>query len=632
MRPGTMRGAVKRAISGAAGAILGGRGALAALCLLAAGAAAGLLSCGGCGEGGAAEVSPRADLILIGATGPSAEAERPPVQFPHDAHTEALSAKGKDCSTCHPTQEDGYLSPLFMRVDTALMEAVKRPGPGSGPEGASDMGGSAAVGEATAGGDTTTDEAAGDELAGDDDEDGDGGAAPGASEYGDTNVDALPAGEAGGRAGGRDELMDLYHDNCLACHTKMADEGEKSGPLACGDCHRENRAYVSSARPFGMDKSLHYRHQVARKDKCEDCHHTYDEAAGKLVYKKGTESSCRDCHEDETENKTVAFKVAAHWACIKCHIEASKAGPDAAAGPRACGGCHDPEKQGAIKVVENVPRLKRDQPDFVLISAPEDEMASSMFRTVPFPHREHESATASCRGCHHETLKSCTDCHTLPGEKEGEGVTLRTAMHVMTSTHSCIGCHDLQKEHQKCAGCHDLMEKGRISEHACPVCHAGPSPQNLKAEGPRYTSMAQFEPPAASVRLTFTATEIPDSVVISVLSKDYEPAVMPHGRIVNKLREYIKDSKVATHFHGREDVMCEGCHHNGSIGDRPALCENCHGRPFDKAHLYRPGLYGAYHRQCLGCHESMGLQKPSDCAGCHRKKEAAAGQSVAGDR
>jgi hypothetical protein len=604
MKPGMTMGAVKRAACGAVGSSRKERGAWTAGWLLPAAAAAGLLLlCGGCGEGGATEVSPRPDLIELGAPGPSAGAERPPVQFPHDKHTDALAARGQDCSTCHPTQEDGYLSPRFMRLDTTLMDAIKRgvPGPEGGREESDYEGVDSARVDDAGGGET----------------------APGAGEYGDTDVDAMPAGEAGGR--GADDLMDLYHDNCLACHAKMAKEGAKTGPLACGDCHREAPVYVSSARPFGMDKSLHYRHQIARKDKCEDCHHTYDEATGKLVYKKGTESSCRDCHEEETENKTAAFKVAAHWACIKCHIETSKLGPDVSAGPRACGGCHDPEKQGAIKVVENVPRLKRGQPDFVLISAPEDEIASSMFRTVPFPHREHESATASCRVCHHETLKSCTECHTLPGESEGDGVTLRTAMHQMTSSHSCIGCHDLEKEHRNCAGCHDLMEKGRISDHACPVCHEGPSPENLKAERERYKSMAQFEPPEASVRLTFTATEIPDSVVISVLSKDYEPAVMPHGRIVKKLREYIKNSKVATHFHGSEDVMCEGCHHNGSIGDRPALCENCHGRPFDKAHLYRPGLYGAYHRQCLGCHESMGLKKPSDCAGCHRKKEAATG-------
>lgn len=605
-----MRGEVGRAIREGVVTSLEAWEARAAACALAAAAAACVLSSGGCGEGRATETSPRADLIEIRPPGPPIEAERPPVQFPHDKHTEALSAEGVDCSACHKTQEDGYLSPLFMRLDPALTEVIERttggPGGARGGEG--------------------RDEGRDDGVRGAEEESGafEGRGretSPGASEYGDTDADATPA--AGGGAPGESDIMDLYHDNCLACHTKMAEEGKRSGPLACGDCHRKEPAYVSSTWPFGMNKSLHYRHVVARHDKCEDCHHTYDEEAGKLVYKKGTESSCRDCHLEETEKDAVAFKVAAHWACIKCHIDTSKQGPDVAAGPHACGGCHDAEKQAAIKVVENVPRMKRDQPDFVLISAPEDEIASSMFRTVPFPHREHEGATASCRVCHHETLKNCTECHTLPGEEEGDGVTLRTAMHVMTSDHSCIGCHDLQKDLTRCAGCHDLMEKGRISDHACPVCHAGPRAQDLKAERGRYTSMARFEPSPASIRLTFTAKEIPDSVVISVLSDEYEPAVMPHGRIVNKLREYIKDSKVATHFHGREDVMCQGCHHNGSIGDRPALCENCHGRPFDEAHLYRPGLYGAYHRQCLGCHESMELKKPSDCAGCHRKKEGA---------
>ena len=62
---------------------------------------------------------------------------------------------------------------------------------------------------------------------------------------------------------GDDEIIDLYHDNCISCHQDTADKGAAAGPLACGDCHRRQPSYLSSRQPFGMDKSLHYRHVKA---------------------------------------------------------------------------------------------------------------------------------------------------------------------------------------------------------------------------------------------------------------------------------------------------------------------------------------------------------------------------------
>lgn len=532
------------------------RAAAAALVLVSACC---LMWCGGCAGGDASESHYRADVVEISIAGPGRKAVRPSVQFPHDKHTEAVASEGGDCETCHRLMEDGYLSPLYMRL---VDKALSRPS-------------------------------------------------------GDSR-DAAPRATV-------DELMELYHDNCLACHTRRATEGLSAGPVSCGECHRAEPVNVSSMRPFGMDKSLHYRHNVARSDKCEDCHHLYDEKAEKLIYEKGQENPCRDCHLTVTEENRVAYKTAAHWACIKCHMDTAKLGPDVAAGPRACGGCHDIESQLAIKVVENVPRLDRGQPDFVLLSAPQAELESSKFRTVPFSHVGHEGFTETCRACHHRAMKRCNECHTLPGSKEGGDVMLQSAMHGMASNHSCAGCHELQKNETGCAGCHDLMERGRLSEHACDICHVGPSPENLEAERSLYTSLDQFRPRPSDMTLSLTVSEIPDSVVISVLSKEYEPAVMPHRKIVNKLREHIESNRMATRFHGHEDVVCQGCHHHGSVGEKPALCENCHGRPFDEKDTHKPGLYGAYHRQCLGCHQSMGLKDPSDCAGCHEKRKAATG-------
>ena len=213
----------------------------------------------------------------------------------------------------------------------------------------------------------------------------------------------------------------------------------------------------------------------------------------------------------------------------------------------------------------------------------------------------------------------------MSGSDKSGGVTLQEAMHDLTSDHSCVGCHNRQKSAAGCAGCHGLMEQGRLSEHSCAICHAGPSPEILAQVRSNYTSLDAFRPRAAEVALSFTVAEIPDSVIIGALSKEYPAVVLPHRKIIDKLREHINSSKVARHFHGREDVLCQGCHHHGSIGRRPALCANCHNQPFDERNLFRPGLYSAYHRQCIGCHTDMAMKEPADCTTCHPKKLQTAG-------
>ena len=110
-------------------------------------------------------------------------------------------------------------------------------------------------------------------------------------------------------------------------------------------------------------------------------------------------------------------------------------------------------------------------------------------------------------------------------------------------------------------------------------------------------------------------------MTISVLSDKYEPAVLPHRQIVKRLLDDINDNRIAEYFHGHDDVVCQGCHHNSPIGERPPLCRNCHGEPFNEADMFKPGLIGAYHQQCLDCHKNMEIKEPSDCVGCHAIKQ-----------
>jgi hypothetical protein len=425
---------------------------------------------------------------------------------------------------------------------------------------------------------------------------------------------------------GKQEVMDFYHEYCIACHKERTEQNVKAGPVTCGDCHLREPVYSSTRKPFGFDKSLHYRHVTARNEKCEKCHHVYDEDAKKLVYVKGKENSCRDCHTGIDEKDRISFRTAAHQACITCHRDVSQSQPDGKSGPQTCGGCHDLERQMAVTKVENPPRLKRNQPDFVLLSVPEADRKSSKLNTVPFSHVDHEGFTTTCRDCHHQTMQRCSDCHTLSGTEKGGEITLRQAMHDLGSEHSCVGCHQAEKSAPECAGCHTLMEQGRLSEHACHICHAGPPPDRVEAEGSLYTSLDPFRNTVSRTRLHFADREIPDSVTIDALANKYQPAVMPHRKIVNTLKTHIKNSKIATYFHGGESIVCQGCHHHGSIGEKPALCENCHGKPFNERDPHKPGLYGAYHQQCLGCHQNMNIQKPSDCVGCHAEKSVSTDQ------
>jgi len=65
---------------------------------------------------------------------------------------------------------------------------------------------------------------------------------------------------------------------------------------------------------------------------------------------------------------------------------------------------------------------------------------------------------------------------------------------------------------------------------------------------------------------------------------------------------------------------CVTCHHHQAAGEKIKPCVACHKRelfPGDPERLNVPGLQGAYHRQCVGCHVDAG-SGPTECADCHQ--------------
>lgn len=406
-------------------------------------------------------------------------------------------------------------------------------------------------------------------------------------------------------------VMNIFHDGCIECH--KSSPADKTGPVTCGECHRQNPGFISTWTEIGFDKSLHFRHAESNLEQCEHCHHVYDETQQRLVYKENEEQSCRNCHKEEKIDNTISLERAAHYKCFACHLD----NPDT--GPTTCAGCHDKEMQKKIKVVENPARLFRNQPDFTYVSPNDDELSHAKLPVVPFSHIDHEQYLDNCRSCHHGSMKACNECHLLdPGEEAVTRVTLQQAMHDMQSKHSCAGCHAENKSQQECAGCHSLMAQGTLTDHACTICHTGPKPEELA----NMSSAAKKRRPSEKGMddLTFRMKDIPDTVRIDRLSEKYEAAVLPHKKIIQTLMNDIADSKVASHFHGQEDVVCTGCHHHSPVGQSPPLCESCHTQPFNENDLHKPGLFGAFHRQCLGCHQAMNITEPSDCVGCHAKK------------
>jgi len=530
------------------------------------------------GEQVRVEVLPKL-LILVSTGYPNLE--RPPVKFYHDKHTNALKKEG--CGICHPENKNKEITGQF----TYSYPKVK------------------------------------DEK-------------------------------------NKETLMNSYHTACIGCHKGRIKEGKKSGPATCGECHikkahekiqylaikpeyyqpaqdvyhqeclachKQGKKLNKDAKPLPwgdfylqvkrekegtgavwpqvhFDYYLHYKHDKALEKKCELCHHIYSEKEKKLIYKKGTESSCRDCHKEKAVGETRSFREVAHAECISCHMERKKEGKEA--GPFTCEGCHN-LRQRTVEEMADIPRPDLKQKDRYLIS-----IDDATLNAVPFNHKAHEGYTRSCRDCHHETMNACNKCHTLKGAKEGGNVTLGEAYHEMSSKWSCIGCHEVKKSEPSCAGCHHLIENDLTQTSSCGVCHRGPEE---KTEGAKML-------PAPDQLLP---EKLANQLNLGALEKTYKAATFPHLLIIKKLTDISNKDKLARPFHTQGMTICAGCHHYTPMEAQKQLapCSTCHSIRREPRKSV-PTLFGAYHRQCVGCHEKMQLKvQPRDCTKCHEEKPKA---------
>ncbi len=443
--------------------------------------------------------------------------------------------------------------------------------------------------------------------------------------------------------------MESFHELCLGCHEQLREEGRATGPLTgeCRKCHTRRPGVRADQQPLFFGRFLHARHgekhlgEVLGKETpahCGACHHEYDEQSDRLVYRQGEEGSCRYCHATQSTEKTPSMREAAHESCVACHQRIREQVPGRAGGPVRCTGCHGRERAWQAAQSAVPPYFPGERPDVLLLGNPGEAVSSlskqpeTRTRRIPavtFQHRQHEQKIRTCRACHHESLEPCRQCHAGQiAPFQGKPVPLEQAMHDPGSGKSCIGCHNRMKQEADCAGCHHQIAFTRFADSRCEACHSSAN-REFPREGFRdradSSAIGAAESKADTEPLDFS--DIPQHVRIDSLSENYEAVHFPHGKILRSLQERIARSSLAGSFHQGADTLCRGCHHTNFDRQQIQNCGSCHGdsaRPGGDA----PDLKTAYHDQCLGCHQKMGLEglEATECVQCHREK----GQSGVG--
>ncbi|MHB9046658.1 MAG: cytochrome c3 family protein [Pirellulales bacterium] len=460
---------------------------------------------------------------------------------------------------------------------------------------------------------------------------------------------------------GKKAVMNAFHDECIACHTRRAREGEKAGPVTCGECHvappaHGKREYLPDkpdsyevlrdayhtdcvachrepsnvasqhAGPLDwrtfyakqgtaeaawpkvtFDYLRHDKHDKALEGKCELCHYLSPQRRAQLKA-QGREPAGKDWVWDVDENNSLTERTAAHARCVNCHLR--RKAERQKAGPTECGECHSGVTR-SIAELADVPRPKGDQKDVMLIQLDELQAGGkARAKAVAFDHKSHVAKSRSCQECHHTTLRPCADCHTVGGSKKGNWITLAEAHHKATSTLSCVGCHEAEKGKADCAGCHQFLPRGLV-QTGCPDCHTGSLDRLQKP--------AKLPAPDALI-----AKDTKEKIEIGTIEDQYKAATMPHLAIARKLTDISNQSSLASYYHTEKMTVCAGCHHWSPLEAKVNVptCATCHTARREPG-SGTPALLGAYHQRCLGCHRQMepaGHKLPQTCTGCHEEQ------------
>jgi hypothetical protein len=246
-------------------------------------------------------------------------------------------------------------------------------------------------------------------------------------------------------------LHERETDSCEQCHHKSV--------KSCAECHTLQGAEDSDF--ISLEQAMH---QPDSEHSCVGCHAEQQQAA-----------ECAGCHAAMKQTATPEA-----GACQSCHLEsrtrdAESVGADAVVLPLP----EDKETRQAMakKIVAKRPdepllAAKKDIPEKVTIDALADE-----YKPSEMPHRKivlklvenmkgdslatafHDSKTAICQGCHHNspasaTPPSCKSCHAKPFMEGRSGRPGLKAAY-----------------HGQCMDCHDAMQLEKPKSRDCVACH-----------------------------------------------------------------------------------------------------------------------------------------------------------------
>lgn len=146
-----------------------------------------------------------------------------------------------------------------------------------------------------------------------------------------------------------------------------------------------------------------------------------------------------------------------------------------------------------------------------------------------------------------------------------------------------------------------VRRQAEPTETACDRCHSCAEP---------VPGSSCLRPCTRAERLRiereFSAKLGPSTVLLDELEELYLPVAFDHKGHAEM---------------GQMAGGCATCHHYTPEGSEHPACKTCHEITAGQGSIRRPGLKGAYHRQCLSCHREWSGE--TGCGVCHRPKAAA---------
>lgn len=466
--------------------------------------------------------------------------------------------------------------------------------------------------------------------------------------------------------------------------------GHKKTSVKCGSCHQPKKKYREVSTQCGechRKDDQEKGHKGKLGSKCETCHNDkewkdakFDHEKTKFSLRGGkhAEVKCRDCHADNTFQKTPTT-------CAECHKKVDQEKGHKGRFGSKCESCHSDKDWKETKFDHDtdthyVLKGKHRQAKCTTCHLPE----KGQIYQVKWPtkcvachakddqEKGHRGGLGEkCESCHnergwkqtvfdHDDTKfplrfkhrdaKCDSCH--KGGISGPNAKLKLET-------KCFACHkkdDQEKGHrgglgEKCESCHN--ERGwkqtkfdhddtkfplrfKHKEAKCESCHkGGVSGVNAKIKLETQCHACHQKEDQEKGHKGRYGTKCESCHV----DKEWKTIIFSHDKdtkfvLKAKHRETRCDdchlpAKGAI-YEAKLDMACIGCHrkddkHRGQLGTK---CESCHtegkwlGTPFDH-NKSRFRLTGSHVKvECKKCHQTPAFRDaPSVCGKCHEKED-----------